>query len=269
MDNLRPYLRLFGSYTRKYMKGLIAPELRPMAALKIVHTGKVRAAMKMLGISIGLDNHALFLAELSGLFHDIGRFEQLRQFGTFVDAESVNHAALSARTVMEEGFLKDLGPQDCSMVVKAIRRHNLKSVPPSSHWLEAVLTLLLRDADKLDIWRVFHEHYMSKNKGSSSDDSTLELNKPDTPGISPQVAGDIMAGRIVDLAYVKNRNDFAMVRLAWVFDINYVPTLKEIDKRGYITALEQHLPDFEEKERLFQRVKGYVNDRIARQMAVC
>jgi hypothetical protein len=263
---LKPYQGLFGAYTRKYLAELIPRELRSMAGLKVVHTQRVRKEMKRLGTVIGLEGHALFLAELAGLFHDIGRFEQLRRFGTFVDADSVNHAALSVEVVLKEGFLKDLQPADCSAVVAAISRHNMRSVPPSANWIENVLTLMLRDADKLDIWRVFHEHY---TMGRYGNDSTLELNKPDTPGISSQVASCIMQGSIVDLVYVKNRNDFAMVRLAWVFDINFIPTLKEIEKRGYIAAMEKHLPDFEKKEELFQRVSGYVNDMIARNSPVC
>lgn len=239
-----------------------------MAVLKVVHTQKVRSGMKELGTAIGLDEHVLFLAEIAGLFHDIGRFEQLRRFGTFVDANSVDHAELSVRTVIDEKFLKGLESSDCSKVIAAIRRHNMKSVPPAADWIECVLTLLLRDSDKLDIWRVFHDHYTGRGRGYDND-STLELSKPDTPGISPEVAEDIMEGRIVDLAYVKNRNDFAMVRLAWVFDINFVPTLREIEKRGYITALKSHLPDFQKKEQLFTRVNDYVHDMIACSTAAC
>ncbi len=260
---LAKYMGLFGAYTKQYLNGLIPEEHRAMAALKVVHTQKVRAEMKRLGVAIGLDAHALFLAELSGLFHDIGRFEQLRRFGTFVDRKSVDHARLSAQIVVEQGFLADLEKADRDSVVSAILRHNMRTVPPASRWLESVLTLLLRDADKLDIWRVFHEHYSVNRSGAQEDDSTLELGMPDTPGISPQVSEDIMAGRIVDISCVKNRNDFAVARLAWIFDINFVPTLMEIHRRGYIPAMEAYLPDFEGKDVLFQRVRGYVSDMIA------
>lgn len=267
-SRLSRYHRLFGAYTRKYLTDLIPVEMRPMAALKIGHTQRVRAGMKRLGTEIGLDEHGLFLAELAGLFHDIGRFEQLRKFRTFLDRESVNHAELSAETVLKEGFLQDIAPADCSMVITAILLHNRKAVPPAGTWLQAVLTLMLRDADKLDIWKVFNDRY-SRRRDACSDDSTLELNMPDTPGISSEVAGDISKGRIIDIACVRNRNDFAMARLAWVFDINFVPALKEIKKHGYITTMERYLPDFPRKEELFRHVSTYMDDMIARSGPAC
>ncbi len=266
---IKIYQRRFGAYVRNYLSGLIPPELRGMAALKVVHTQRVRAEMKRLGGRIGLDKRPLFLAELAGLFHDIGRFEQLRRFGTFEDARSVDHAAFSAEVCLENSFLKELAGAECRLVITAIRRHNMKTVPPASSFLESVLTMLLRDADKLDIWRVFNDHYCRQGRETGQDDSVLVLGRPDTPGISPQVAADIMAGRIVDIASVKNRNDFALARLAWVFDINFVPTLEEISRRGYVQSLRDSLPEFDEKDQLFQRVGQYIDDMIATKTPAC
>ncbi len=263
------YQRRFARYVRDYLARLIPPEHRPMAALKVVHTQRVRAEMKRLGSAIGLEARALFLAELAGLFHDIGRFEQLRRYGTFEDAVSEDHARLSVETVIQNRLLHDLADEECRIVITAIRRHNMKEVPPASNHLESVIVLLLRDADKLDIWRVFSQYYSRRGRGPRPDDDTLELGRPDTPGISPEVHADIMAGRIVDIANVKNRNDFALARLAWVFDINFVPTLQEINRRGYIPGLKAYLPDFQHKEELFSRVEAYVHDMIAPLTAAC
>ena len=52
------------------------------------------------------------LAWLTGLLHDIGRFEQIRRYGTFVDARSVDHAALGADLLFQEGLLDRIaGPE--------------------------------------------------------------------------------------------------------------------------------------------------------------
>ena len=58
--------------------------------LKIDHTYRVADIAFWIGASVGADpDFSWFL----GLLHDIGRFEQLTQYGTFKDAESVDHAA--------------------------------------------------------------------------------------------------------------------------------------------------------------------------------
>ena len=47
------------------------------------------------------------LAWLSGILHDVGRFEQLRRYNTFIDAQSVSHAALSVSVLFDEGRIRD------------------------------------------------------------------------------------------------------------------------------------------------------------------
>ena len=46
----------------------------------------------------------------AGLLHDIGRFEQVRRYGTFVDSVSVDHAALGADLLFREGLLDRFAP---------------------------------------------------------------------------------------------------------------------------------------------------------------
>ena len=41
--------------------------------------------------NLNLEKEDIKLAELIGLLHDIGRFEQLKRFNTFVDKKSINH----------------------------------------------------------------------------------------------------------------------------------------------------------------------------------
>ncbi len=260
-SRLAAYHTLFGSYVKRYLKELLPGQMRAMAALKAAHSQRVRSLMKELGMAAGLDPHMLMLAEIAGLFHDIGRFEQLRRFGTFVDRISVNHALLSAETVLEEGFISDLSEADCRVVVAAIRRHNMKQVPPARDFREAMLVLMLRDADKLDIWQVFHNHYRSGHKGA--DDDTLELGMPDTPGITRAVASAIMGCNVVDLSDVHNRNDLALARLAWIFDINFMRSLEIVRERGFIPALAAHLPEFEQKAEIFAHARRWLDDTIA------
>ena len=266
-SRLNRYHTLFGRYARRYLRELLPGQMRAMAALKAAHSQRVRSLMKELGMAAGLDEHMLLLAETAGLFHDIGRFEQLRRFGTFVDRISVNHAQLSAETVLEEGFISDLSEAECRVVIAAIRRHNMKQVPPARDFREAILVLMLRDADKLDIWQVFHNHYQSGNRGTG--DETLELGMPDTAGITRAVASAIMDCSIVDLSDVHNRNDFALARLAWIFDINFVRSLEIIRERGYIPALAAYLPEFEQKTEIFTHCQRWLDDTIAHSTSPC
>jgi hypothetical protein len=85
----------------------------PKIALKIRHTYRVAGLCDRIGQSVGIDNSDLLW--LCGMLHDIGRFEQVKRYNTFVDAASIEHAAIclvfelvypiSRQIAREEGFV--------------------------------------------------------------------------------------------------------------------------------------------------------------------
>ena len=79
----------FASYTADYdMED-------PKIALKAVHTYHVAELCQTIAESLALNEVECMAAWLSGLLHDVGRFEQIRRFNTFSDADSIDHALLS------------------------------------------------------------------------------------------------------------------------------------------------------------------------------
>ncbi|WP_418591559.1 HD domain-containing protein [Gemmiger sp.] len=82
----------------------------PKVKLKIDHTYRVAALCSRIAESLSLPQQDIDLAWLSGILHDVGRFEQLRRYNTFMDAQSVSHAALSVSVLFDEGccFAKKL-----------------------------------------------------------------------------------------------------------------------------------------------------------------
>lgn len=76
--------------------------------LKIDHTYRVAALCARIAQSLALPPEDVDLAWLSGLLHDVGRFEQLRRYNTFIDAQSVSHAALSVAVLFDEGRIPGL-----------------------------------------------------------------------------------------------------------------------------------------------------------------
>lgn len=65
-------------------------------ALKIKHTYRVAGLCEQIARSEQRSEEEQSLAWLLGMLHDIGRFEQLRRYDTFSDADSIDHAQLGA-----------------------------------------------------------------------------------------------------------------------------------------------------------------------------
>lgn len=129
----------------------------PRIALKIDHTLRVAALCDQIAESEGLDAD---LAWLCGLLHDIGRFEQVRRFDTFYDAQSIQHAALGAEVLFGEADPRGpqirayIEPGEDDLIRTAIATHSDYMLPRDLDERTRAYCDVLRDADKIDIIKV-------------------------------------------------------------------------------------------------------------------
>lgn len=130
----------------------------PKIKLKAEHTYRVAGLCEEIAKSIGLSDEDITIAWTSGMLHDIGRFEQVRRYGTFFDAQSVDHAQFGADLLFKEGLYERFVTQNDvktrDLIEKAIRVHNVFRIPENLSERERVFANILRDADKIDILRV-------------------------------------------------------------------------------------------------------------------
>lgn len=135
--------------------------------LKIVHTLAVADVMDRLTAALRLTERQRYLAHICGVFHDIGRFEQVRRYDTFLDHLSVDHAELSCEVLEQEGFLRELEAREQRQVLTAIRNHNRFQIEEGLDEETLLFCKLIRDADKSDIFRVFACENMADTMGET------------------------------------------------------------------------------------------------------
>lgn len=208
--------------------------------LKHTHSLRVREEALWIGRQIGMDEADLRIAETVALFHDIGRFDQYTRFKTYVDRKNINHALHGLDILDQEGTLEVLDSATREVVRFAIGHHNVAELPVIEDSEQRKHARLIRDADKLDIWRVVTDHYHTPNAGR---DPAIELDLPDTPGISRAPLEDLVARKIVDLAHMKNLNDFKLLQVGWAFDLNFAPTFQRLLERQYLQKIRAVLPN--------------------------
>jgi hypothetical protein len=209
--------------------------------LKIVHTRKVCDAMAQLAVGEQLSEQDSLIAATVALLHDVGRFQQYRRWRTFLDSDSDNHARLAVDVIREENILALLDPIEQLMIEEAVRFHNMLAPPASIKSPTRQFINLIRDADKLDIWRVFVE-LLAQPPEERASAATLGLD--DIPGIvsDPCIAA-LDSGSIVHLDTIKCFNDFKLLQISWAYDLTTVTARKLLLESGYIPALAATLPD--------------------------
>ena len=239
--------------------GDAAPDVVKNIRLKKGHSERVIQEILWIAKQLGLDGTARHLAAVMALFHDIGRFEQYARYRTFVDSKSENHAELGVKILQQHQVLDSLPTDRADLICRVISYHNRAILPEDETKECLVYTRLLRDADKLDIWRVLIDHYQH---GNHDDNPAISLGLPDTSGISDRVYENVVNAKIVEARHVKNLNDFKLLQIGWVFDINFTPALQQVRDRGYVESICRTLPRSDRLTRIEQALAAWFDKKI-------
>lgn len=207
--------------------------------LKVEHTRKVCEMMDLLTAGEGLSLRECHLAGAVALLHDVGRFPQYRRWRTFRDSISDNHARLAVEVIREQKLLDGLPQEERLLVEEAVRFHNLFRVPVRLKSPTDLFVRLIRDADKLDIWRVFLDLFTTPEHERAS---AALLGLPDREEVSAACVAALNNHQIVRLDTVACVNDYKLLLISWVFDLNFATSFQLLQRYNYLEALATELP---------------------------
>jgi HD superfamily phosphodiesterase len=197
--------------------------------------------------------------QTAGLLHDVGRFEQFRRYHTFSDKKSVNHGLLGVEVLKEKNILKELSSGEQNNILTAIENHNKKEIRGNYDASTLTMVKMLRDADKLDIWRVVTEYYCN-NEGETN--NTLQLDLPDNEEINPKNYHDLLNNQMVDLSNLKTLNDFKLLQVGWIYDLNYKRSFQILNEKKYLDIIFKTLPNTEEIRTIQEKTNNYLQSQV-------
>jgi hypothetical protein len=67
---------------------------------------------------------------------------------------------------------------------------------------------------------------------------------------------------MVQVNHVQNQIDLKFLRLSWIFDINYVPTLEKLAQRGYCKTIRSGLPQTDKINTALATLDSYLTHRL-------
>ena len=226
-DNIK---ELFKSYTEEY--NVNDPKIR----LKIEHTYRVADITDQITNSIktdyDLDSEDQDLAWIIGMLHDIGRFEQVKRYGTFWDSESVDHAEFGADLLFGPNKDKRLNIElpNPQIIECAIRNHNKYKLPDNLSDGERLYCEIIRDADKIDILRVQREYTPEEIYGVSWDE-LLESE------ITDEVLEAALDGHAVDRKIRKTPMDTIVSHASMMQELSFDRSKEIVKEQGYMKIL--------------------------------
>lgn len=202
--------------------------------LKIDHTYRVAELCDKIAESVRLSEADADLAWLCGMLHDIGRFEQIRNFGTFIDADSVDHALYGAEILFDEGRIQDYleQPSDglCDFLRKVISCHSAYRVPEEYDERTKLFADILRDADKIDILKVNIEVPLEEIYNVT----TQELM---TAEVTKEVMESFAEEHATLRALKKTPVDHVVGHISLVYELVYPISIRIVQEQGYLEKL--------------------------------
>lgn len=240
-------LGAFAAYVRPY------DAADPKVRLKIEHTYRVAELCERIARSEGWGTDETLLAWLCGLLHDVGRFEQLRRYGTFDDRRSIDHARAGAEVLFEAGGIRAYLEDDCEdeLLHTAVAWHSAYRLPETLDRRTRAFCDLLRDADKVDILRANVQTPMEEIYGVS----TAELR---ASPVTPAVEAAFYAHHAVLRSLKRYPADHAVGHASLVFELVYPESRRAVREQGYLFRLLDFPTDNPDTARVFAGLRDHL-----------
>ena len=243
MVNRESVVKVFEDYISKYN-----PE-NPKIKLKIDHTYRVADLAETIAKDV---NAGEDIAWLCGMLHDIGRFEQIKRYNTFSDALSVDHALFGADILFTDGLIKevcpDLDEDEMRILEKAIRNHSAYRIEAGLSREELIYSNILRDADKIDIFRVNCDTPMEDIYNVTTDELRASP-------VSEEVKECFRNRTAVLRSLKKYPADYVVGHICLIFELVYPVSLTIAREQGYVERLLRFETDNHDTREWFDHMK--------------
>ena len=254
--------------------------------LKVDHTYRVAALSERIASSLGLGDDDTNLAWLIGMLHDIGRFEQWKNYGTFSDAESIDHAHYGVELLFEDGLIEKFASENDTKDLKgtkdlketAVKSENEEKETKEISELDILRTAIwnhsayrveegltdrvkmfcniIRDADKIDILKVNYDVTLEV----IYDVTTEELKNS---GVTDEVMKAFMEHHAVLRSLKKTPIDNLVGHAALVFELIYNESFKIVKEQGYIEKMLSYVSDNQDTVKKFEIMRNDMNKFLA------
>lgn len=199
---------------------------------------------KNIAEKLNLSKEDIELAELIGLLHDIGRFEELK-ITKELNSIKFDHATYGSKMLFEKGMIRNFieDSQYDEIIKKAIENHSKLTIEKGLNERELLHSKIIRDADKLDNYRVKQEEKIEAifpkrvNRKEDMEESLL----------SDKVYKTVLNRKCVNIYDRITPLDFWVCILAFTFDLNFDVTYNIVKEKDYINILIDRF-DYKNKE---------------------
>lgn len=197
---------------------------------KYWHSYRVMEESKYIAENIHLEKDQIELVSLIGLLHDIGKFEQIKKYGTFRDLPSVDHGDLGVQILQENDLIRKFVSNDeyDDIIMKAIKNHNKFSIEEGLKEEYLLHSKIIRDADKLDIFYEGVEIFWRDPK---------EIQEIENSVMKNSYYNNFVEGKVIKKQVDQNKLESLIVFVSFIYDLNFKASFMKLKREDYINKI--------------------------------
>ncbi|MBR3523639.1 MAG: HD domain-containing protein [Bacilli bacterium] len=237
--------------------------------MKYNHTLRVIGYAKKIIENEQIDDDVKRLSLLGALLHDIARFKQWTDYGTYSNQDSFDHGDMGYEILKKDDYINNYvqDEKEKNIILNAVKQHNKKYLELSNDVKKDCVAKVARDADKIDI--LVHQYnlddtnlYLYKNYlnefGKISEKQFI---------ISDILVEDLLNHRLCSNENVKYYFDAVLREMAFVFDLNFkasfkiVKDLKIVDKKIKLLN-EYNKKDTEKINLIAKTINDFIDEKL-------
>lgn len=223
---------------------------------KYLHSYRVKNLADILSQNFSEEDR--YLANIIGLYHDIGRFEQDKKFNSFYDDSTFDHANYGVKLLIENNIIRQIPVEEkyYNIIEKAIKNHNKYKIEEGLTPKELLHAKIIRDADKLDI-------LTSRSKGIAL---KKDINFNDNEfKIRESIINNFYSNKQIEI----NKQDKTprttaekiIIYLAMIFDLNFDKSKDYLVKNNILNNLYNRLQNKDKYKEYFDYINKYLEKR--------
>jgi 5'-deoxynucleotidase YfbR-like HD superfamily hydrolase len=197
------------------------------------------------------------IAIINAMFHDFGKASLLSKNMEPLVIQR-EHATISSKIIQQLDFFQSLSAEEQLIIIRSVENHNQIKLPKLDNDQQMMFAKLLRDADKLDVFdasfRYFKERYTIQPLISRELNNNIE--------VSDKILKSIWAGKPAAYEDMKSMNDYKLVLISMVFDLNYKYTFRVMSEKQYIQKIYETLPKRDSIIEVYRHIKLFVENKF-------
>jgi len=257
-ENVRTARDFFESYTAKFLNNTDANLAASMLLMKD-HSLRVATLSAQIAANLELEEDRVLLSEMIGLLHDVGRFEQLQTDGSFDDQKSEDHGETALSLLNEQDFYLALPEKQQKIITAVIRNHTKEAISLKDDEQNIQFSQILRDADKLDLWKICVENL--QRNGTFKLDS-ISWNLPHISTVNRMILKNIRNNKPVRKKDVQSVNDFKLMVMSMVFDLNFRYSFQLLSEKQWIKKLYDSMSKRDEVIDAYRELRLFIENKF-------